>query len=92
MAPRWQCRAGHLIPAIAGLSADCSEDDLKAISTAASSSGSVPLFHAVGITPEASTLDAAFQGNPAEPVIELGIEDLRQARDRLGRNPARLDR
>ncbi len=52
---------GHQVPAIIGLSDSTDEDDLKAISAAGSSSGSVPLFHAVGITPEADTLDHACQ-------------------------------
>jgi predicted aconitase len=33
----------NLVPAILGLSDDCNEDDLKAISAAGSSSGSVPM-------------------------------------------------
>jgi predicted aconitase len=77
-------RSGHRVPAIVGLAPSCNEDDLKAISAAGSSSGSVPLFHAVGITPEAESLDVACQGNSVEQVIELGIADLRQARTELG--------
>ena len=76
------------VPAITGLPATCNEDDLKAISAAASSSGSVPLFHAIGITPEAKTIDAAFQGRPAADHIEVNVADLRRARDELGRNSA----
>ncbi|MCP4390348.1 MAG: DUF521 domain-containing protein [Gammaproteobacteria bacterium] len=82
-------RSGHRVPAIVGLAQSCSEDDLKAISAAGSSSGSVPLFHAVGITPEATTLDIASQGARIEQVIELGIADLQQARSELGSNSAR---
>ena len=79
-------RSGHLVPAIVGLAADCNEDDLKAISAAGSSSGSVPLFHAIGITPEAATLDIAFQGQQPLQSIDLTVDDLRQARNELGRN------
>src|SRR5207249_2632356 len=50
------------IPAIVGLSPDASEDDLKALGAAAASSGAVALFHGVGVTPEAPTLEAALQG------------------------------
>ena len=78
--------SGGEVPAIAGLCAACNEDDLKAISAAASSSGSVPLFHAIGITPEAETSDHAFQGSPPARVIEPTIDDLRHSRDQLGRN------
>jgi predicted aconitase len=64
----------------------CDEDDLKAISAAGSSSGSVPLFHAIGITPEAGTPEMAFQGNRVRQTFEITVEDLTQARDELGRN------
>ena len=79
-------RSAHLVPAIVGLAADCNEDDLKAISAAGSSSGSVPLFHAIGITPEAATLGIAFQGRQPLRCIELTVNDLYQARNELGQN------
>ena len=79
-------KSGHRVPAIAGLPDSCDEDDLKAISAAGSSSGSVPLFHAIGITPEAGTPEMAFQGNRVRQTFEVTVEDLRQARDELGRN------
>ena len=81
-------KCGDLVPAIHGLSDDCSEDDLKAISAAGSSSGSVPLFHAIGITPEAASLDIAFQGNPVRQIIEVNVGDLQQARAELGHDSA----
>ena len=40
------------------------EDQLKAIAAAAAAAGGVDLFHVVGVTPEASTLDEATQGEP----------------------------
>lgn len=79
-------KCDNRVPAILGLADDCSEDDLKAISAAASSSGSVPLFHAIGITPEAATLEIAFQGSRVQQTIELNVDDLRQARAELGQN------
>lgn len=79
-------RCGNSVPAIIGLPEECNEDDLKAISAAASSSGSVPLFHAVGVTPEAPTLEQAFQGQTPRETIEASITDLQQARRELGSN------
>ncbi len=79
-------KCGNRVPAILGLADNCNEDDLKAISAAASSSGSVPLFHAIGITPEAATLEIAFQGSRVQQTIELKVEDLQQARAELGQN------
>jgi hypothetical protein len=76
-------RAADRIPVIDGISAVPEEDDLKAFSAAAASSGCVALFHMVGITPEAPTLDAAFQGRQPEAIQDVTTNDLRTARDEL---------
>jgi predicted aconitase len=71
-------RCGSLVPAIVGLPQNTSEDDLKALGAVAASSGAVALFHAVGLTPEAATVEQAFQGQPPVEVIRLTADDLRQ--------------
>jgi predicted aconitase len=76
--------AGAAVPAIVGLPSEVSEDLLKALGAAAASSGAVGLFHAVGVTPEAPTLDAALAGRAPEREVNVTIEDLRAARDELG--------
>jgi predicted aconitase/predicted aconitase with swiveling domain len=70
-------RTGTTIPVIEGLLPDTTEDQLKALGAAAASSGGVALFHAVGVTPEAPTLEAAFQGRLPEAVIDVTLDDLR---------------
>src|SRR5262244_2445703 len=72
--------AGDLIPVIDGVAARPTEDQLKAFSAAVASSGRVALFHIVGITPEAPTLDAAFQGRQPGRRIIINVTDLRKAR------------
>ena len=74
--------AGSAIPAIVGLPTDTSEDRLKALGAAAASSGSVAMFHAIGLTPEAPTLEAAT-GGATVPEIAVTAERLRAARDEL---------
>src|SRR5436189_4619933 len=54
--------ADEAIPVIDGIVVSPAEDQLKAFAAAAASSGRVALFHMVGVTPEAPTLEAAFQG------------------------------
>ena len=68
---------GDAIPAIVGLPQG-SEDDLKALGAVAASSGSVGMFHVVGVTPEAATIEDAFQGQEPERVIKLDADDLLQ--------------
>ena len=72
-------RLGGGIPAISGLPATTSEDDLKALGAAAASSGAVALFHAIGLTPEAPTFEAAFAGRAPERTVRVTADDLREA-------------
>ena len=69
-------RSGERIPVIEGLPAPKSEDALKALGAAAASSGSVGLFHAIGITPEAPTLEAAFGGGRPQATFVIGPDDI----------------
>ena len=74
---------GHLIggmvhdniPVIEGVPTRATDDDLKAFCAAAASAGSLALFHAVGITPEAPTTDAALQNQPPERTIDITPDD-----------------
>jgi len=67
------------IPVIEGLPKNATSDQLKALGAAAASSGAVALFHAIGVTPEAPTLEEAFQGYPPEETIEVRPSDLQRA-------------
>jgi predicted aconitase len=60
-----------------------SEDELKAFAAAGASSGRVALFHIVGITPEAPTLEAAFHSRQPNRTIAITTADLRAARAEL---------
>jgi len=75
--------ADENIPVIDGIVVSPAEDQLKAFAAAAASSGRVALFHMVGVTPEAPTLDAAFHGRSPEQTIEITVADLRAARREL---------
>jgi predicted aconitase len=76
-------RVGSEVPAIVGLAAGTPEDHLRALGAGAASSGAVAMFHALGVTPEAPTLEVATGG--AEPARSEAITtaDLRAARDEL---------
>ena len=75
-------RCGNGVPIIEGLPESTTEDQLKALGAASASSGSVALFHAIGVTPEAPTLDAASQGGGFD-VIDVTPSDITAARDQL---------
>jgi hypothetical protein len=76
-------RAGSAVAVIDGLPPGQSEDRLKALGAAAASSGSVAMFHVVGSTPEAPTLDAALQGGAPDAVEIVSLAALRSARASL---------
>ena len=75
--------AGTTNPVFVGLPSDVSEDSLKAVGAAAASSGGVALFHVVGRTPEAPTLEAALGSHVDAPVHHITAQRLNAARQEL---------
>jgi hypothetical protein len=75
--------AEEAIPVIDGIVVRPVEDQLKAFAAGAASSGRVALFHMVGITPEAPTLEAAFQGRAPQQTVDVTVDALRAARREL---------
>jgi predicted aconitase len=79
--------AGDSIPVIDGIVVRPGEDHLKAFAAAVASSGRVALFHMIGVTPEAPTLEAAFHGDrglkSCATTIAITTADLRAARAEL---------
>lgn len=82
-------RCGNEIPVIIGFDDRVDEDDLKALGAAAASSGATAMFHAVGVTPEAGTLDDATRGREI-PRISVTGQDLIAIRESLGFEQDRL--
>ena len=82
---------GHLIgkaaldkiPVIDGLTFKPDEDQLKALGAAAASSGGVAMFHMVGVTPEATTLEKAFHGKHPIETIDVTLDRLNESRRAL---------
>lgn len=72
--------AGRRIPAVTGLSPSTTKDGLKAICSAAASSGGVELWHGVGLTPEAPDLASIFSSGETFTVT---ADDLRRAQAEL---------
>lgn len=71
------------IPVIDGISVNPDDDQLKALGAAMASSGGVALFHMVGVTPEAPTLEQAFHGKSPPQSLDVTMETLRQSRTEL---------
>ena len=75
--------AGGRVAAIRGAPVDTTEDELKAVGAAAASSGAVAMFHMLGVTPEAATLDQAAGGKTRD--LELVSVDATRLSAVLGR-------
>ncbi len=77
------------VPVIDGVEGAPTSDELKHFGAALASFGSTPLFHMVGVTPEAPTLQSVFDGAAPEPMritradIDAFYESYRPADDTL---------
>lgn len=80
--------AGQDTPVFTGVPSDPTLEQLKALSAALASSGSVSMFHAVGVTPEAPTLEEAFGGGDPEQVLVFGDAEKAAAEAALNREPS----
>ena len=74
--------AGAKIPAIYGLPQSATNDDLKYLGASAASSGSVALYYADGITPEAILTDV-FAGKAPEEEMVITRKDIDDAAEKM---------
>ena len=74
-----QCGSYWEVPVIEGIEVSPTSDDMKHFGAAMASYGSSPLFHIVGITPEAETLAHVCNGAPppAQDVTKADMDALR---------------
>lgn len=85
--------AGDHVPALLGLEeAVPSGDDLKALSAAFATTSSAPMFHMIGVTGEAPTLERATGGETAIETVEVDSAALRASWHALnGAEPVHID-
>lgn len=78
------------VPVIEGVDGAPTSDELKHFGAALASFGSTPLFHMVGVTPEAPDLKTVFDAAPPEPV-QFAQHDISQFLTSYGYNDDKLD-
>lgn len=66
----------YAVPVFTGIKRHPSADELKQLGAALASYGSMAMFHMVGVTPEAPTLQAAFGGRKPKETVTLTNRDL----------------
>lgn len=74
---------GNRIGVVDGMMGTPETEELKALCAAAAASGSVALLHIVGITPEARSLEDAFDGNRPQETITFTEKDLLETREKM---------
>jgi predicted aconitase len=58
-------------------------EQLKQMGAASATSGSVGMYHIVGLTAESPTVKAAFQGNKPQETVTVGDEEIKEAYEKL---------
>jgi predicted aconitase len=64
------------VPVFTGIEQTPTADELKHLGASLASYGSMGMYHAVGITPEAKTVEAAFGGEDPKSTITITDKDL----------------
>ena len=79
------------VPVFSGIGPGCSWDGLKQLSAAIATSGSVALYHIVGITPEARSEEIAFGGKRIREseIYEFSAADRRDTMAKLSNSESR---
>jgi len=78
------------IPVVTGIRR-ATLDQLKAFGAASAASGSVALYHMVGITPEARTLKEAFGGRTPTERIPVGRREIDAVMEQMGASEGPVD-
>jgi predicted aconitase len=78
------------VPVIDGVDGAPTSDEMKHFGAAMASFGSTPLFHMVGVTPEAPSLETVFDGAPPDP-IPITRADIDAFYDSYGVSDDQLD-
>lgn len=73
---------GLSVPALTGTGKPTTSQLVK-MNSALNTAGNVRMYHIPGVTPEAPTLEAAFQGKPPQRTITIGRRDLQKVYDML---------
>ncbi len=76
-------QAGNKVVAIEGIPKTVSVDNLKDLGAAAASSGSVALFHVIGVTPEAHTREMCLKDKDALQAIVVTADMIRNMEEKL---------
>ena len=84
-------KIGVGIPVFVGLGKRPTPEALMNLGAELNTSGAYGMYHIVGVTPEAPTLEAAFGGKKPARKVVITDQDLKQLRDAISHEPGRID-
>ncbi len=82
-------KIGDGIPVFTGLPSHIGPEALTNLGAQLNTSGAYGMYHIVGFTPEAPTVEAAFGGNEPKRVVTITDEDLEQVLSEISLSPDR---
>jgi len=84
-------KIGYNVPVFIGLPVNPSPEALMNLGAQLNTAGAVPLYHIVGVTPEAPTLEAAFHGEAPPKHVVVTDEDLRETQKAISLEGGKID-
>jgi Uncharacterized conserved protein len=84
-------KIGPGIPVFIGLKKRPTPEALMNLGAQLNTSGAYGMYHIVGVTPEAPTLEAAFGGKEPARKVVITNRDLREIRDVISHAPGRIE-
>ena len=84
-------RIGYGIPVFTGIPKKPTVEELTSLCAMLNVSGAVPMFHIVGVTPEAPTTKEAFRNLPPEDKLDVTEYELKQAHEKLCTTSGKID-
>lgn len=82
---------GLEVPVFTGIKQRPTPEGFMNFGAQLNTSGACGMYHMVGITPEAPTLEAAFGGNEIKEKIIITDKDLQETRERMAGDPKKVD-
>src|SRR5699024_9419217 len=76
-------KIGHGIPVFVGLPEHISKEALRNLGAQLNTSGAYDMYHIVGFTPEAQTLEMAFGGKEPERKVTITNEDFEEVLENI---------
>ncbi len=81
----------YRIPVLDGVPPSVTMEGLMNMGAQLNTAGAVSMYHIVGVTPEAPTLEAALQGSAPEIEVEITQKDLDEQVEKFSDEPGHID-